>query len=124
MPSSPFGAVATSYPSSVNKSSRLSRRYSSSSIMSIFSIMLLLLFDLKVLSCGKMVLLYTGTRGWEAHMKHRSLPWHTVDLNRSPRALDNVGRYRQPEAHPRAVLFGSKKWFKNTTKVFGRNPTT
>src|SRR5438552_3157486 len=92
--------------------------------MSILYIMFILLSDLNISSCTHIVILSTGTISWEANTKHGSLPWRTVDLNRSPRALDDIGRHRQPEAHPLAVLLGSKEWLKDTTKVFWWNTTT
>ena len=69
------------------------------------------------------MLIDPGPIGREEKPKHSALPWRTVDLNRAPSTLDEVGTYRQPESHPLAVLLGRKEGFKDQPEVLGRNPT-
>src|SRR5215831_9678878 len=91
---------------------------------SIFPIMFLLPFDLNLASCWNVLLISTGMICWEENTAHGSLHWLTVDLDRPPSALDDVGRHRQPESHPLAVLLGRKEGLKNQVEVFWRNPAT
>jgi hypothetical protein len=86
--------------------------------------MFLLSSALNISSCWNMFLIYIGTICWEENTTHGSLPWLTVDLDRAPRNLDNVGRHRQPESHPLAVLLGRKEGLKDQTEVFWQNTAT